>query len=124
MHDVGDHKYLKPGEDAASQMASMLVKAGASDQLITQVQTIANNVSYTSEVKDPQRLQGILRENRELAIVQDADRLDAIGATGIGRTFAFGGAKRPQYGLQSPREHISEKLETLEGLMKVRCTGR
>lgn len=105
-------------------MALFLSKAGASNELINKVQTIASNVSYTSEIKNPEQVREILQQHRELAIVQDADRLDAIGATGIGRTFAFGGAKRPQYGLQSPREHISDKLEKLADMMKVRDAFR
>lgn len=56
-----------------------------------------------------------------MAIVQDADRLDAIGAVGIGRTFAFGGAKGRT--LEDTLEHFDDKLLLLEGMMKTE-TGR
>lgn len=64
----------------------------------------------------------IFRSNSiAVAIVQDADRLDAIGAVGIGRTFAFGGAKGRTLG--DTLDHFDEKLLLLEGMMKTE-TGR
>lgn len=116
MHDVGDKKYLKPGEDSSRLIADTLVSYGASSILAEKVQTICLGVSYSSEIKDPARVIALIKEHPELAVVQDADRLDAIGAVGIGRTFAFGGAKGRTLG--DTLEHFDDKLLRLEGMMK------
>lgn len=83
------------------------------------VQLIAKNVSFSNEMKNPRMMRAVLDQHPELAIVQDADRLDAIGAIGIGRTFAYGAAKQPDRDLDGTIEHFTEKLERLETMMKV-----
>ena len=116
LHDVGDKKYLKPGEDSSRLVFDVLRSYGASEALAEKVQTICLGVSYSSEVKDPQKVVRLIEEHPELAVVQDADRLDAIGAVGIGRAFAFGGAKNRD--MENTMEHFDEKLVRLEGMMK------
>ncbi|KAL0260420.1 hypothetical protein SLS55_004107 [Diplodia seriata] len=122
VHDVGDHKYLQPGEDAEKQILEVLLERGASAALASKVHTIAKNVSYTNEIKDPEKVRDALLEHPELAIVQDADRLDAIGAIGVGRCFAFGAAKSDR-SMQGAVDHFEVKLERLEAMMKTE-TGR
>lgn len=121
LHDVGDKKYLQPGEDASRLIHATLLSLGAGDALAEKVQAICLGVSYSSEVKDPGRVVALIEEHPELAVVQDADRLDAIGAVGIGRTFAFGAAKGRD--LEDTIRHFEEKLLRLEGMMKTE-TGR
>lgn len=122
LHDVGDRKYLKPGEDASRLVATVLLSLGASQALAEKVQAICLGVSYSSEVKDPARVAALIGEHPELAVVQDADRLDAIGAVGVGRTFAFGGARGRS--LEDTIEHFGDKLVRLEGMMKTEAGRR
>ncbi|KAL6810426.1 hypothetical protein J3E69DRAFT_175290 [Trichoderma sp. SZMC 28015] len=116
MHDVGDRKYLKPGEDASRMIYTALTSLGASEELAEKIQVICLGVSYSSEIKDLARVRELIEQHPELAVVQDADRLDAIGAVGIGRVFAFGGAKGR--GLENSIDHFEEKLLKLETMMK------
>lgn len=116
LHDVGDKKYLKPGEDSSRLVSTVLTNLGAPAPVADKVQTICLGVSFSSEVKDPSRVLALVAEHPELAVVQDADRLDALGAVGIGRTFAFGGARNRS--LDDTIDHFAEKLVKLEGMMK------
>ena len=129
LHDVGDRKYLPPGSsaaDGARLAADFLVSINAPSQLAEKVQEIVNAVSYSSEIKDPSRVLDVLARHPELGPVQDADRLDAIGAVGLGRTFTYNaarGGKETGMGMGTAVEHIDEKLLKLEGMMKTK-TGK
>lgn len=123
LHDVGDHKYAASGEDVENQISNVLMERGASSELARKVQVIVKHVGYTNEVRDPQSVVDCLKQHPELAIVQDADRLDAIGAVGVGRCFAFGGAKGKGRPLAGAIEHFEEKLVKLPDMMKT-VTGR
>ena len=122
LHDVGDKKYLMPGEDGSTMVQNILLEFGAHISLAKKVQEIVSHVSYSTEIKDPSKIQELIIKNPELAVVQDADRLDAIGAVGIGRCFAYTAAKG-KGNLQEAVTHFQEKLERLELMMKTR-TGR
>lgn len=123
LHDVGDKKYSEDGDDSATKAKKFLTSHGADAELAHRVQEISNHVSYSAEVKDPAQLQKALHDYPELALVQDADRLDALGAVGIGRCFTFGGAKRRGERMDVAIDHFNEKLEKLEGMMKTE-TGK
>ena len=82
---------------------------------------IVNHVSYSSEIKDLEKVQKMIAKHPELAIVQDADRLDALGAPGIARCVAYNAVKGRK--LEDAVEHFEEKLVRLEGLMKTE-TGK
>lgn len=97
-------------------MCDVLLSFGATDEFSEKVQAIASAVSYSSEVKDPQVVRDVIARFPELEVVQDADRLDAIGAVGIGRVFTFGGAKGR--GMESSLDHFEEKLVKVAGTMK------
>ncbi len=121
LHDVGDRKYISPShtssEDLNTLVQRKLLSFGAETELAGAVQAVVSGVSYSTERKNPLLTQRTLLAHPELAIVQDADRLDAIGAVGIGRTFTYGGAKGSR-GMEETIAHFTEKLEKLEGMMK------
>jgi len=119
LHDVGDKKYLKKDEVSGQMVEKFHTLHGADAELARRVQLIVAHVSYSTEIKDPAKVQKVLSEQPELAVVQDADRLDAIGAIGIGRCFTFAGAKRQEDGMIGAITHLGEKLERLEGMMKI-----
>lgn len=123
LHDVGDRKYLLPGQDPTTLVRDVLLERGCPGSLAEKVQDLVLHVSFSTEKKDPQTTLAKITAIPELAIVQDADRLDAIGAVGIARCFTFGGAKNRGDGLDGSIDHFKEKLELLEGMMKTR-TGR
>lgn len=119
LHDVGDKKYPQPGQDPTTLVRDILLERDCPPDLADKVQDLVLHVSFSTEKKDPQRTRDKIAAIPELAIVQDADRLDAIGAVGIGRCFAFTGAKDlAGTGLDGAVEHFVEKLELLEGMMK------
>ncbi|QKX53286.1 uncharacterized protein TRUGW13939_00364 [Talaromyces rugulosus] len=135
LHDIGDHKYLPEPTDTKIDPKQMvfntLVAHGADASLAERVQTIVSNVSYSNEIKNPAAVRALIADERyrELAVVQDADRLDAIGAVGIARTFTYLGSRQQKgapgqrWELDESIEHFGEKLEKLEGMMKT-DTGR
>lgn len=124
LHDIGDKKYAtRPNNNNEDDklIASFLIEKGASEELAKKVERIATHVSYSSEIKEPQKVLDLISQIPELAIVQDADRLDALGAVGIGRTFTFGGARGRE--MEETIQHFEDKLENLEARMKTE-TGR
>ncbi|KAE8161434.1 hypothetical protein BDV40DRAFT_183919 [Aspergillus tamarii] len=108
----------------------VLLAHGVEEEVAEKVQMIVSHVSYTTERAKPEEVRRLIADGYpELGIVQDADRLDAIGAVGIGRCFTFLGAKGKNFcpeGLwvmDNAIEHFEEKLVKLESMMKTE-TGR
>ncbi|KAH7346511.1 hypothetical protein BKA65DRAFT_428916 [Rhexocercosporidium sp. MPI-PUGE-AT-0058] len=117
LHDVGDRKYLEPEQDPTIQVRDLLLSFGADTDLAEKVQTICLGVSWNAEMKDPAHVVNLIAQYPELAVVQDADRLDAIGAVGIGRVFTYGGAKTTR-DMHASVEMMDWKLFALEKTMK------
>ncbi|RNF40450.1 HD domain-containing protein [Planococcus salinus] len=86
LHDVSDPKYKKEGEDPETVILEQLSLSRLQKKLI---QDTIRSVSFKGGNGEP----AVTVESR---IVQDADRLDAIGAIGIARAFSYGGAKGRQ----------------------------
>lgn len=88
LHDIADSKFHNGNETIGPKVASeFLKKQQVSAEIITQVVKIIENVSFKGG-NVSQDFNSI-----ELKIVQDADRLDALGAIGVARTFNYGGFK-------------------------------
>lgn len=103
LHDADDHKLFqtKDNENARRFLASHATAPERVDQIIRDI----NAVSFSQN-------RGRRPETPEGRIVQDADRLDAIGAVGIARTFAYGGDHGRS--LDSSIGHFHEKLLLLK----------
>ncbi|WP_426279088.1 HD domain-containing protein [Chryseobacterium sp. S-02] len=93
LHDIADPKFHNGDETLALKISrEFLESQNASEDIIEQVLFVIKNISFKNRGEAPENLP------IELKIVQDADRIDAIGAIGIGRTFNFGGFKNnPMY---------------------------
>lgn len=82
LHDVEDKKYTNEQSTQVMELVFNEFHVSEEEQLV--IRTIIDQVSFSG---------GQEATSLEAQIVQDADRLDALGAIGIARTFAFGGAK-------------------------------
>lgn len=98
LHDIADWKFHCGDDDIGPREAKQMLEAeGAADAVIAAVVEIVATVSFKGA--------GVKTEMRTLEgrCVQDADRLDALGAIGIARCFAYGGhAGRPIYDPAEP----------------------
>ncbi len=107
LHDLQDDKLAAQTEKAT--LADFLRSVGVTGEDIDFVLAAIPYISFRKHPKLPEDAP------IEVCIVQDADRLDAMGAVGIARTFAFGGAKgRP---LAESIAHFEEKLLLLYELL-------
>ena len=103
LHDVDDHKLFDTvGNENA---VSFLKSNGVDNEETAFIISIINSVSFSKN-------RGQTPDSLEGRIVQDADRLDAIGAVGIARAFAFGG--RHGRSFESNIGHFHEKLLLLK----------
>jgi uncharacterized protein len=131
LHDIADSKFNDGDEEIGPRTAAAFLDTlGIPAEVILHVQQIIRNMSYKAS------LSGLNFSSREMDIVQDADRLDAIGAIGIARAFTYGGYKnRIMYDPAIPSNpnqskeayknstaptinHFYEKLLLLKDLMK------
>ncbi|MFC4689323.1 HD domain-containing protein [Dokdonia genika] len=88
LHDIADSKFFNGDETVAPKMATeFLISQNCDSAVIEHVVQIIKNISFRGGNKAQEFT------SPELDVVQDADRLDAIGAIGIARTFNYGGFK-------------------------------
>ncbi len=88
LHDIADPKFHNGDEEIGPRTAVDWLKLLDLDRrMIEHIEKIIRNISYKNSFEDQSFT------SKELQIIQDADRLDAIGAIGIARTFNYGGHK-------------------------------
>lgn len=136
LHDIADSKFHNGDETVGPKKARDFLKTqNLSEEIIAHVIKIIQNISFKGGNKTQKFC------SKELDVVQDADRLDALGAIGIARTFNYGGFKnrklydpeiKPNLGM-TPSEykasdaptinHFYEKLLLLKDRMNTE-TGR
>jgi len=116
LHDISDHKFNGGDFTLGSTIANqILLEYNVDDVTRKHVVEIIDNVSYKgSGVED-------VMDSIEGKIVQDADRIDAIGAIGVARTFAYGGSvgqliydpEVPPKQNQTTESYVKERSHTI-----------
>ncbi len=86
LHDLADAKIAGDEETGLARVRGWLVEHGADAETVAHVMEIIATMSFGGGAKPPMR-------TLEGRVVQDADRLDALGAVGIARAFAYGGSR-------------------------------
>ena len=140
LHDIADSKFHNGDESIGPAIArAYLLGQQVDEAIIREIELIISNISYKNQLGSEDQKDSYF--SIELAVIQDADRLDAIGAIGIARAFNYGGFKnRALYdpsiapNLSMSKEeykkssaptinHFYEKLLLLKDLMNTE-TGR
>lgn len=136
LHDIADSKFNGGDEEIGPQKAGdFLESINVQPEIINEVKLIIKNLSFKASFGE------ITYTSKEMNVVQDADRLDAIGAIGIARAFTYGGFKnrvlydpeiKPNLNMTKEEyknttaptiTHFYEKLLLLKNLMKTE-TGK
>ena len=121
LHDVDDRKLSPETCLHKDRAVGFLRENGADSEMIQRILQIISEISFSEGNGTPSTIEGMC--------VQDADRLDAIGAIGIGRAFAFGGSRSRQMHDPSGQDktttiqHFYDKLLLLKDRMNT-ATGR
>ncbi|XP_026408170.1 uncharacterized protein LOC113303354 [Papaver somniferum] len=138
LHDIGDYKYVRdPSEEMITER--FLEAENVEESKRQRILSIIKGMGFKEELAGNQSAEF----SPEFGVVQDADRLDAIGAVGIARCFTFGGSRsrvlhdpniHPRLDLskgqymnkaeQTTINHFHEKLLKLKDLMKTKAGRR
>ena len=107
LHDIADAKFYDGDESIGPKKAKeFLTSIGINETIIQHIVNIIDNISYKNSLESSSKK----FNSKELDVIQDADRLDAIGAIGIARAFNYGGFKN--------REIYNPKISTDLNLSK------
>ncbi|XP_042395174.1 uncharacterized protein YpgQ-like [Zingiber officinale] len=139
LHDIGDYKYTKDFVEDTTIIEKFIKEEGLDESKREKILSIIKNMGFKNEVACAS-----FSNSLEFCIVQDADRLDAIGAIGIARCFVYGGSKnhvmydpeippredltKEKYTMKDAKttiiNHFHEKLFKLKDLMKTKAGKR
>ena len=121
LHDVDDRKLSPDTCNGKLRAMSFLKENGVNNEKTQEIIDIISRISFSAQLPPPESIEG--------KCVQDADRLDAMGAIGIARTFAYGGSRGRR--MHDPElldtnasvQHFYDKLLRLKDTMNT-ATGR
>ncbi len=117
LHDVADHKLGYTPERRGVLLRQLMTGAGFPAELQDAVIEVVESISFSEGVPCRESLR------KESDVVKDADRLDALGAIGIARTFAYGGKMgRPIYDPDDPTNSLQHFDDKLLRLAEDMCT--
>ena len=85
LHDVDDRKLSPETYEGKLRAVNFLKENGLENEKIQEIIDIISRISFSAQLPPPESIEG--------KCVRDADRLDAMGAIGIARTFAYGGSR-------------------------------
>ena len=92
LHDIADAKFYDGDETIGSKKArSFLEGIRVDESIIQHIENIIDHISYKNSLSVKKGSENF--NSKELEVIQDADRLDALGAIGIARAFNYGGYK-------------------------------
>ncbi|WOL10742.1 hypothetical protein Cni_G19501 [Canna indica] len=140
LHDIGDYKYTKDLTEDTTIVEKFLEEEQLEESKKEKILCIIHHMGFKSEVAHAP----FANSSLEFCVVQDADRLDAIGAIGIARCFTYGGSKnhtlydpeipprqdltKEKYMMKDEKQttvnHFHEKLFKLKDLMKTKAGKR
>lgn len=112
LHDVADAKLTEDPKQAEVELRSFLKSLYVTEEQITVIMSAIDTVSFRKG-KQPKSIIG--------QVVQDADRIDAIGAIGIARAFSFGGNRQnPIYNESSEQKNQSTIQHFYDKLLRLK----
>lgn len=141
-HEIGDRKYGGDPKEDKSNAQTFLLELGCERDFVQDLFIVIDHISFSKELEGGSAFSDVPEQLiRIINIVQDADRLDAIGAVGIARCFAYGAThgsplhnpnQSPRLGMSAEEyknhqgtciNHFEEKLFTIKDRMKT-AAGR
>ena len=109
LHDIADSKFHNGDENIGPKKSrAFLESLNIDENIILHIENIIKNISYKNSLEPNINT----FKSNELDVIQDADRLDAIGAIGIARAFNYGGFKNRELYNPAIKPNLKQSKET------------